>query len=56
MFDRRVILGIGIGMIISSLLMMGFPVHKVSETEIIKMARERGMVFPDEVKALYDKK
>jgi hypothetical protein len=32
------------------------PKPKVSETEFLKMARDRGMVFQDEVKAMYDNK
>jgi len=31
------------------------PRPSASEAEIIKMARDRGMVFQDEVKALYNK-
>jgi len=50
------VLGIGIGFVIASIIMISSPDPKISETELIKLAKERGMVFPDEVKVLYDKK
>lgn len=52
--DGRIILGIGIGLVIASLFFIFCPPKKVSESQIIQMARARGMVFKDEVKALYN--
>jgi hypothetical protein len=51
--DRKVILGIGIGFIIAALLILIVPKPQISEDELIKRARDRGMIFKDEVKALY---
>lgn len=53
MLDRKVILGIGIGFIISALLMMAMPQTKISNDQVERMARDMGMVYPDDVKALY---
>lgn len=52
--DGRTILGIGIGLIIASMFFIFYPHPKISESQIIQMARDRGMVFKDEVKALYN--
>lgn len=52
--DGRIILGIGIGLTIASMFLIFSPAKKVSESQIIQMAKDRGMVFKDEVKALYN--
>jgi len=46
---------VGIGLVIASLVMLALPKPKLSEADIIRMARERGMIFEDEIKALYEK-
>lgn len=40
-------------MVAVSLFMMGLPNRKMSDTEVIKKARDMGMVFPDEVKVMH---
>lgn len=55
MSDGRIILGIGIGLVAASIILISSPAKKVSDAQIIQMARDRGMVFEDEVKALYNK-
>jgi predicted small secreted protein len=52
--DKRIVLGIGIGLTIASILMLAFPKPKISEAEILKMARDRGMIYKDEVKSIYE--
>lgn len=56
MLDKKTILGIGIGFVISAVLLMSMPQNKISKSEIEKMARGMGMVYPNEIKALYDDK
>ncbi|KPU44709.1 hypothetical protein OXPF_17950 [Oxobacter pfennigii] len=53
--DKKVILGMGIGFVLASLIMMAAPKPKISDDELIRLAREKGMVFQDEIKALYNK-
>jgi hypothetical protein len=47
-------LGIGIGLVLASLIMMAITPGTVQKSEVEKKARALGMVYPDEVKALYD--
>lgn len=54
MFDKKVILGIGIGIVICSMIMILTPREDISKFEIEKRARDMGMIYKDEVKALYD--
>lgn len=54
LLDGKVILGIGIGLVLASMLFIFYHPAKISESQIINMARDRGMIFKDEVKALYN--
>lgn len=47
--DRRVALGLGIGLVVASLLMLATAEGKVSREEIERRARELGMVYREEV-------
>jgi hypothetical protein len=53
LLDKKVILGLGIGFIICGLLMIAMPRPQISNVEVEKRARDMGMVYPDDVKALY---
>lgn len=54
--DRKVLLGIGIGLLICSLLLMAFPGYQVSKDKIETLARDMGMIYPDEAKAMFGSK
>ncbi|HBM81484.1 MAG TPA: flagellar protein [Clostridiaceae bacterium] len=55
LFDSRVILGVGIGFIISAVIFMVIPKKNISKIEVEKKARAMGMIYQSEVKALYNK-
>lgn len=48
-FDRRVALGLGIGLMAASFLMMVASEGKISQEEIERRARDLGMVYREEV-------
>lgn len=48
-------MGIGIGLIIATVLLLPFHERKISATEIESKARDLGMIYIDEIKALPDK-
>jgi|BioPla2DNA2_1021312.scaffolds.fasta_scaffold04441_10 hypothetical protein len=52
--DRKILIGIGIGMIITSLLTLGFGNRQLSDSEIEERARKMGMHFEDECKVLFE--
>ncbi|MDI0266989.1 flagellar protein [Clostridioides difficile] len=52
MFDKKVLLGIGIGILISTLCIMLFSNNDMSKAEIEKKARELGMKYASEMKVL----
>ncbi|HZK34593.1 MAG TPA: hypothetical protein VFD33_04715 [Bacillota bacterium] len=54
MISGQLILGIGIGLVIASILLLPFKSKKPSPMEIEGMAREMGMVYEDEIKAISD--
>lgn len=45
-------MGIGIGLMIMSLIIILFPSMFFSDYEVEKKAREMGMKYPDEIRAL----
>lgn len=51
--NRKFLLGIGIGMVISALLMLAVPPSEMSSADIEKAARDMGMIYKDEVKAMF---
>lgn len=44
----------GIGFLICSLLLIAFPQPKLSKEGAEEMARSMGMIYRDEVKAMFD--
>lgn len=53
--DKKFILGLGVGFLISAVLILAQPPAKISKAEVEKMAKDMGMVYLDDVKALYSK-
>ncbi len=54
--DKKVILGIGIGIIIGVVFMIGYSRNKrtMSDYEIEERARELGMIYENEVKSVFE--
>lgn len=53
--DRKVLVGIGIGMILTSLVSLGFnKTTYMSDLEIEEKARTMGMHYEDEFKAFFE--
>lgn len=53
--DRKVLVGIGIGMILTSLVSLGFnKTTYMSDLEIEEKARTMGMHYEDECKAFFE--
>ncbi|MCC0688069.1 flagellar protein [Clostridioides sp. ES-S-0108-01] len=52
LFDKKVFLGIGIGILISTLCIMLFSNNDMSKAEIEKKARTLGMKYESEMKVL----
>ncbi|NMS89652.1 flagellar protein [Clostridioides difficile] len=52
LFDKKVLLGIGIGILISTLCIMLFSNNDMSKAEIEKKARALGMKYASEMKVL----
>lgn len=51
--DKKLLVGIGIGIIISAVIMTGVKInYNVSETEIYKKAKNMGMDYPDNFKVI----
>jgi len=51
--DRKILLGLGIGMVLSGLIFLAFTGSKsYSKGQIEEKAREMGMVYPSEVPAI----
>ncbi|MFD3157463.1 hypothetical protein ACFIJ5_11455 [Haloimpatiens sp. FM7330] len=56
MCDRKLIIGIGIGMIISSVVMTGVKINANYDKSVIEQkARDLGMQYPDEMRVIRDK-
>lgn len=54
--DRKLLIGIGIGILIGTGCMMGAKTaQNQSKSSIEQKAREMGMVYPDEAKVITDK-
>jgi uncharacterized membrane protein YciS (DUF1049 family) len=54
--DRKILIGIGIGMIIATLVMGGVKINlQMSNAEVEKKARGLGMDYPTEFKVLEKK-
>lgn len=54
MSDKKFILGLGIGLIISAVLMSSVKSNNISKYEIERKAQELGMMYPDDVKAFFN--
>ncbi len=53
--DRKVLMGIGIGVVFTTILIMGFSTSKdISDSEIEERARGFGMHYEDECKVLFE--
>lgn len=52
--DKKFILGLGIGLIISAVLMSSVKSNNISKYEIERKAQELGMMYPDDVKAFFN--
>lgn len=52
--DRKILIGIGIGMIITSILMTTFGYNNISNDKIEEKARALGMHYEDECKVLFE--
>ncbi|MBE6065286.1 hypothetical protein [Clostridium cochlearium] len=54
--DRKLLLGIGIGIVMGITSMIGVKInYNLSDYEIEKRARSMGMKYPEEVKVIIDK-
>lgn len=54
--DRKLLMGIGIGIIIATAVMIGTKVnYQMSKSQIEDKARSMGMIYPQEVKVINDK-
>lgn len=54
--DRKILIGIGIGMIMSTFIMAGVKIdYEMSKSQIEDKARGMGMVYSEEVKVINDK-
>jgi hypothetical protein len=54
--DRKILLGIGIGIIIGTIVMSGVKYNvKMTAAQIEEKARAMGMDYPDNFKVIYDK-
>ncbi|WP_123053514.1 hypothetical protein [Clostridium sp. JN-1] len=54
--DRKLLIGIGIGIIMATFIMIGTKVnYQMSKTQIEDKARGMGMIYPEEVKVINDK-
>lgn len=51
--DKNFLLGLGVGLIIASLLMNFNIKSKISKVEVEKKAHEMGMMYPEEIKAYF---
>ena len=52
--DRKILLGIGIGIVISSLILSAIKLsYNLSDYEVEKKALKMGMKYPDDVKVIY---
>ena len=52
--DRKILMGIGIGMVLTSILMFGYSYNKeISSDKIEEKARGLGMHYDDECKVLF---
>lgn len=52
--DRKILIGIGIGMVITSILMTAFGYNNISNDKIEEKARALGMHYEDECKVLFE--
>lgn len=52
--DTRFLTGLGVGIVITALLLSLNPSYKLSKLEVEKRARNMGMKYPDEIKAYFN--
>lgn len=52
--DTRFLTGLGVGIVITALLLSLNPSYKLSKLEVEKKARNMGMKYPDEIKAYFN--
>lgn len=55
LLDKKFVLGLGIGIILSAILMTAFTPNNITKYEIERKAQELGMMYPDEIKAFFNK-
>lgn len=53
--DKNFLLGLGTGLIVSTLVLYSYGPINLSKATIEKKAREMGMKYPDEIKAYFEK-
>ncbi|AYD40666.1 hypothetical protein D4Z93_09035 [Clostridium fermenticellae] len=54
--DRKLLIGIGIGIVAATFVMLGTKVsYQMSRAQIEDKARGMGMIYPQEVKVINDK-
>ncbi|EYE88812.1 hypothetical protein Q428_06135 [Fervidicella metallireducens AeB] len=54
MTDKNFLIGLGIGLILSTLVLYSYGPTNLSKATIEKKAREMGMKYPDEIKAYFE--
>lgn len=52
--DGNFLLGLGVGIIITTLILGSFSYGKIPKYKIEIMARKLGMIYPDEIKAYFE--
>lgn len=52
--DTRFLTGLGVGIVITALLLSLNPSYNLSKLEVEKKARNMGMKYPDEIKAYFN--
>ncbi len=52
--DTHFLTGLGVGIVITALLLSLSPSYKLSKLEVEKKARNMGMKYPDEIKAYFN--
>ncbi|QCX32331.1 hypothetical protein FDN13_00710 [Caloramator sp. E03] len=52
--DSNFLLGLGVGIMISTLILSSFSYSQIPKYKIEMMARKMGMIYPDEIKAYFE--
>ncbi|KMT21720.1 hypothetical protein [Clostridium cylindrosporum] len=51
--DKKFILGLGVGLVVATMIISLFPKSTISDVKVEKRARDMGMKYPDEIKAFF---